>query len=187
MREVQPIRDVEKIEEIKNYLRRKSYRNYFLFEMGINVGLRIGDLLKLKVKDVAGKTHIIIREEKTKNVKGKGEKKFKINDALRLEIKEYTKGMSSNDYLFPSRTGQGSKPISRIMAYYILKDAANHVGFEEMGTHTLRKTFGYHFYKQYKDVALLQRMFNHSSPSITLRYIGISQDEMDRAIDGFNL
>ncbi|GKS12930.1 hypothetical protein YDYSY3_39300 [Paenibacillus chitinolyticus] len=57
----------------------------------------------------------------------------------------------------------------------------------EIGTHTLRKTFGYHFYKRYKDVALLQQIFNHSAPSITLRYIGINQDIMDQAINGFHL
>nr|WP_231690017.1 tyrosine-type recombinase/integrase [Cytobacillus solani] len=56
-----------------------------------------------------------------------------------------------------------------------------------MGTHTLRKTFGYHFYQKYKDVAVLQQIFNHSSPAVTMRYIGINQDIMDEAVDGFSL
>jgi len=51
----------------------------------------------------------------------------------------------------------------------------------------LRKTFGYHFYQQTKDVALLQELFNHSSPSVTLRYIGINQDKIDQAYDNFSL
>jgi site-specific recombinase XerD len=61
------------------------------------------------------------------------------------------------------------------------------VGQEEIGTHTLRKTFGYHFYKKTKHVAMLQDIFNHSAPIVTKRYIGISQDEIDQAIDEFSL
>jgi integrase len=58
---------------------------------------------------------------------------------------------------------------------------------DEIGTHTLRKTFGYHFYQQTKDVAMLQEIFNHSSPAITLKYIGVNQDSMDRAMTKFKI
>ncbi|WP_082446722.1 tyrosine-type recombinase/integrase [Cytobacillus solani] len=61
------------------------------------------------------------------------------------------------------------------------------VGLEEIGTHTLRKTFGYYFYKQYKDVAALQEIFNHSSPAVAVRYIGITQDIIDEKVYGFSL
>ncbi|WP_436242946.1 tyrosine-type recombinase/integrase [Paenibacillus sp. LjRoot56] len=56
-----------------------------------------------------------------------------------------------------------------------------------MGTHTLRKTFGYFAYKAGTDIVLLQQIFNHSSPSVTLRYIGILQDDMDNVIINLNL
>lgn len=95
--------------------------------------------------------------------------------------------MQDYDYLFPSRKGSGAKPINRIQAYKILNDAANQARLSEMGTHTLRKTFGYHLYQETKDVALLQNIFNHSAPSVTLRYIGINQDIIDQAIDDFSL
>lgn len=49
------------------------------------------------------------------------------------------------------------------------------------------KLFGYHFYKKTKDVAMLQKLFNHSSPSTTLRYIGIEQDEIDEAYEDFEI
>lgn len=65
--------------------------------------------------------------------------------------------------------------------------AAKEVGLTEIGTHTLRKTFGYHFYQQYKDVAVLQQIFNHSSPAVTMRYIGITQDIIDEKVDNFTL
>jgi len=68
-----------------------------------------------------------------------------------------------------------------------LKKAAEKLGIEKVGTHTLRKTFGYHHYQRNKDVAILQKLFNHSSPSITLEYIGISQDEQDQSMKDFYL
>ena len=56
-----------------------------------------------------------------------------------------------------------------------------------IGTHSLRKTFGYHHYKQFKDIVILQKIFNHSSSDITLRYIGIDQDKIDESYRNFIL
>jgi integrase len=177
---VQPIRNKTKIEEIKRILKTESERDYFLFVMGINCGLRISDMLELKVSDVRGQQYIKLKEGKTDKFK-----RFRINASLQQEVNEYTDGMDDGDYLFPSR--KGDKPISRVQAYRILNNVASKVGLEEIGTHTLRKTFGYHFYKKTHDVAMLQEIFNHSAPSVTKRYIGISQDEIDQAIDDFSL
>ncbi|CAF1747999.1 Tyrosine recombinase XerD [Bacillus subtilis] len=58
---------------------------------------------------------------------------------------------------------------------------------DDIGTHTLRKTFGYHFYKQTKDVAMLQEIFNHSDQRTTLRYIRINQDAMNNAMKKFKI
>ena len=78
--------------------------------------------------------------------------------------------------------------LDRFGAYCILKTAAEEIGWQgHIGTHTLRKTFGYHHYKKFKDVAMLQKIFNHSSPVITLRYIGIDQDIIDRSYNNFVL
>lgn len=177
---VQPIRDPEIIGDIKKHLREENERNYMLFVTGINSGLRISDILPLKVKD-AKKSHFSLRETKT----GK-QKRIQITPALRRELKYYLEGKDDGEYLFKSREGR-NKPIGRSMAYKILRKAAEHFGLEEIGTHTLRKTFGYHFYNQTKDVAMLQEIFNHSSPQITLRYIGVNQDSMDKAMSKFKI
>ena len=179
MNEVQPIRDKEIIAKFKNKLLKKSYRDYMLFVVGINTGLRISDILPLRVKDVVGK-HIIIKEKKTNK-----NKRLWINNTLRTELDKYIADMDDDDLLFPSR--KGDKPISRIQAYRILNDVAEELGVPEIGTHTLRKTFGYWHYKQFKDVALLQEIFNHSAPSVTLRYIGINADLMDESMKNFGL
>ncbi|SFC52749.1 site-specific integrase [Bacillus sp. UNCCL81] len=175
---VQPIRDIEKIELIKEFLKAENDRNYMIFLMGIYTGLRISDILNLRVSDVTG-IHIIIREQKTRKKKW-----VRINPELRRELNTFVLGKKSKEYLFKSRQGK-NRPITRSMAYRILRKAAIKFKLKDIGTHTLRKTFGYHFYKQTKDIALLQKLFNHSKPEITLRYIGVDQDILDKAMINF--
>lgn len=181
MNSVNPIRDQEKIEQMKKILREQSFRNYFLFVAGINIGIRVGDLLRLKVEDVRERSHIVIREQKT----GK-EKKFKINENLQREIDCYVRGRDDDEFLFLSRQG-GKRPLTRVSAWRILNSAAREVGLEGIGTHTMRKTFGFHYYRMSKDIAMLQKIFNHSSPAVTLRYIGITQDAIDESLEKFSL
>lgn len=181
MKYVQPIRDMEKVYEMKNELLKTGYRNYMIFNMGINTGLRISDLLNLKVEDVKNKTHIILKEQKTGKVK-----RILVNGNLKMDIDKYIYKMRDTEYLFQSQKGENT-PITRVQAYRILNSVAEKVGVAEIGTHTMRKTFGYFHYKQYKDVAILQDIFNHSSPSITLRYIGINDDIKDKTIENFYL
>jgi integrase len=171
MKEVQPIRSLEQIQDMKNRLALNGKRDELLFAMGINTGLRISDLLPLKVVDVKRKREYILKERKTKKTK-----RIMLH-AVYNDIEEYAKFKTDNEYLFASRRGD-NKPITRVQAYRILNTAARDVGLKEVGTHTLRKTFGYHFYRKNQNIAMLQQLFNHSSPAITLRYIGITQDEI---------
>lgn len=172
---VEPIRDLEKIETIHRELYEDNPRNALLFSFGIYTGLRISDVLKFKVKDVLT-TFYNIREKKTKK-----QKVYEFNRYLRREIEEFIKSKDENEYLFKSRSGK-NQPITRQRAYQILKKACSQNGIYNVGTHTLRKTFGYHMYKKTKDVALLMEIFNHSSPDITLRYIGINQEIGNKTI-----
>lgn len=185
---VEPIRDRKKIEAIKKLLRGSNLRDYVLFTLGINSGLRVSDLLLLQVSDVRDekgkvKDRVSIREKKT----GKS-KTFPFSDTVVKALKEY---IGENDFtagsaLFSSRKGGG--PITRQQAYRILNDAARAVGIKDkIGTHTLRKTFGYHAYTAGVDVTRIQALLNHSSPRETLRYIGITQDELDDVYLNLNL
>lgn len=180
-KDVQPIRSLEEIQRMKDSLLRYcSYRDYFLFVFGINVGLRISDILPLKVEDIRGKTHIRIKEQKT----GKFRTIY-VNEYLREEIDKYTKSMKPNDFLFPSR--KGTSYITPTQAYRTLQKGAEMADIENVGCRTLRKTFGYHHYKRHKDIAVLQEIFSHSSPSITKRYIGITRDEIENTLKEFSL
>ncbi|MEK4187202.1 MULTISPECIES: site-specific integrase [unclassified Paenibacillus] len=178
---VQPIRDQETIDEIKEFLKGQSDRNHLMFVFGINTGLRIQDILKLRVRDVSGE-QIVMTEMKTKK-----RKFIQLNPTLKREIKKYTADMDKDDYLFPSRQGGKNKPIKRDMAYKVMRKAADEFGLVDIGTHTLRKTFGYHMYQKTKDITLVQNLLNHSDKSITMRYIGMDQDMMNNAMNRFGL
>lgn len=180
MRYVEPIRDEEQLEEFKEYLKERSERDYVLFLTGINTGFRVSDILNLRVKDVKG-THIRVIEMKT----GKP-KRVIISPELKRALKDFIAGRKDREYLFISnkRTKSGKqKPITRVRVYQIFNEAAQAIGLRDnIGTHTMRKTFGYHFYKKYGDVASLQKLFNHASQDITLMYIGVEQDDIDKKV-----
>lgn len=185
---VQPIREKKQIDSMKKILRAVNLRNYCLFVVGINSGLRISDLLKLRIHDVMDsngriRDRISIRETKT----GKS-KSFPIGDTSRMAILEYlnTRTYTRDDPLFLSR--KGGQALKRQQAYKIINDAARAVGIEDrIGCHTMRKSFGYHAHQSGVSLAVLQKLFNHSSPSVTLAYIGITQDELDDVYLNLNL
>lgn len=171
---VEPIRDKEKVKEIYNYLSNKNKRDALLFYFGVYSGLRISDILKFKVKDCYKKGYNI-RETKTNK-----QKIVDWNPYLARALRDYISDKDPEEYLFKSR--QCNKSITRQRAYQIIKKACNECKVYNVGTHTLRKTFGYHTYLITKDVAMLMDIFNHSSADITLRYIGISQEKNNQTI-----
>lgn len=183
---VEPIRERKKIEAMKKLLKGSNLRDYVLFTLGINSGLRVSDLLQLRVAEVIdekGKVRdrITVREKKTGKTKT-----FPFSDTVIKALHEYLPSLSIDSVLFPSR--KGGTPISRQQAYRILNDAAKAIGIKDkIGTHTLRKTFGYHAYLSGVDVTRIQALLNHSSPRETLRYIGITQDELDDVYLNLNL
>lgn len=186
MNTVQPIRDREKLEEMKEELKKRGTRDYLMFLTGINSGMRVSDIVKLNYNNVRNqdgtmKQYITVIETKTKKLK-----KFPLCNDLLVEMEKYTRNMTQGEYLFKSRKGD-NRPITTTQAYRIIKECGEKVGLTEIGTHTMRKTFGYFHYQQFHDVALLQTIFNHSSPSITLIYIGINQENIDKTYMSFSI
>jgi integrase len=176
MKVVEPIRDIDIVLDIADYLKIRSERDYVLFMFGIYTGLRICDILKLRIRDVRDKDYISITQQKTdKN------SRILIHDELKNIIKKYIKDKNDFEYLFSSRKGKNS-PIRREQAYRILKEAANAFGLDCIGCHTLRKTFGYFLYKETNDIVAIKELFNHSDIGVTLRYIGMNQDKKDNVV-----
>ena len=174
---VQPIRNMKDIKKIKRRLK-DNPRDLLLFTIGINNGLRISDLLRLKVEDVKdleiGET-LEIKEGKTgkKNV-------LMINGEVKKVLKRYIQEMSQKDedFLFKSKKGENN-PIGKSYVNQMMKEWTK--GMKgNFGTHTLRKTFGFIQRKEFGvGFDILCKRFGHSNPSITMRYLGIEDKEVN--------
>ena len=179
METVQPIKDKALVQRLYESLKRYSDRDALLFLTGINTGFRISDILRIKVKNVmaAGEItqYLFIKESKTRKAANRI-----INPSFAKELKEYIEMffLEPDDYLF-FRQIDPTNHITRQYAWARLKKGAYKVGINNFGTHTMRKTFGYYAYQQTKNIALVMRLLNHKSPHVTLRYIGVDQQEQD--------
>lgn len=174
---VQPIKSKKEVHQLLEALgmtKEFGLRNQVLFKIGVTTGLRCSDLVKLKVEQVRGKSSIKIREGKTKK-----ERTVYLNQVM-ADIADYLETLPpGTEYMFQSRKGG---PISVTQAYRIIISAGDLIGNHSVGTHTMRKTFGYTYYQATKDVATLMEIFNHSSQKTTLRYIGITEETIENSI-----
>lgn len=178
MIDVQPLKTKKEVNDLIDALgmTQNGLRDQLLFKLGITTGLRCGDLVALTVEQVNGKSNFKIREGKTKK-----ERTVYLNNVM-AEIADYIEQLPEGTvYLFPSR--KGDSHISTTQAYRIITKAGDLIGKKSIiGTHTMRKTFGYTYYQATKDVATLMEIFNHSSQKTTLRYIGITEESIENSI-----
>ena len=192
MRIVEPIRSESQIKMIRgNLYRQNNPRDFLLFVFGINSGLRIGDLLSLKLGDVKDrqgnlKDDLDIREQKT----GKTRKVF-FNKQIKEAINYYLKKTDIFDldrYLFTNEKSKKNRPITRVRAYQLINKWCQDVGITySVGGHSLRKSYGYHLRKQGVSIEQISSLLNHQNIKVTFRYIGISQDEDRAVIKGFGI
>lgn len=199
MGKVEPIRKMADVYRIEDTLFKlgtpRGDRMFLLFEVGIFLGLRIGDMLKLRVGDIRGKDTYTFVPEKTDERRHKDGTPYKnyrpkkltitIPAELRKVVGEMCRDRSDDELLFPSTHQRKSgRPMSRQTARRMMAEIGKLAGLDyRVGCHTLRKTFGYQIYRQHHDVAWLQTWFQHSSPSVTLIYIGIADDEKKAVTD----
>lgn len=194
MRVVQPIRDLDVLDKCFEIARKhdKTKRNdevcwELILLVGFNTSLRVSDFRRFKVGDLRGKDYAQIDAKKT----GK-EARILINPQARREINKLLSGRRSDEFIFQSRIHDRDthkrKPITRQRCYQIINEIAKEAGIEErIGCHTLRKTFGYHYYKMTGDVVSLQRILCHSYQRETLVYIGVIQENIDESLRKFTM
>ena len=189
---VEPIRSENRISQIRgNLLRQDNPRDYLMFVFGINSGLRIGDILSLRLGDVKDdegsiKDHLDIREQKTKKTR-----RVHFNKQIKQAIDYYIKKADAFDldrYLFTNEKSKENRPITRIRAYQLINKWCRDVGIShKVGGHTLRKTFGYHLRMQGVSIERISSLLNHQNIKVTFRYIGINDDENKETINGFGI
>ena len=181
----QPIREKEELRKFMEYYQNVHpiSRNYALIIFGLHTALRISDILHLRWIDVYDfeqnvyHDHLFIQEKKTKKTTVIA-LNVHVKNAL-TQLKNERADATITDYIFTKNTDY-TTPLSRSQAFRIVKRAAEESLHEEhISCHSLRKTFGYHAWKQGTPPALLMDIYNHSSYRITKKYLGIEQDERD--------
>lgn len=174
---VKPIKNKEVVRNIINALKEENERNAIMFGLGVYCGLRISDILNLKVKDVKKKWNIRIKQQKTSKYID-----IVINRELKKMIDNYTENMKDTDYLIKSRKGK-NKAISEVQAYRVMKEIEREFKLENTGCHSTRKTFAYHLYlDNKKDIGLVQKALGHKTSATTLTYIDMDKEAVNKAV-----
>lgn len=185
MSTTEPIKSRKDLNRFKEYYEKvhPDSRNSLLMTIGLNTALRIGDILELRWGDVYDyerkriRKHIRVQEQKTGKLNI-----IAVNYAIKTKLEEFRREnpqMEAADFLFQSKKNKGMA-LSRFQAFRIIREAAEHAGIEgHISCHSLRKTFGYHAWKQGVPPVMLMNIFNHSSYQITIRYLCIEQDDKD--------
>ncbi|MBA7564000.1 site-specific integrase [Candidatus Atribacteria bacterium 1244-E10-H5-B2] len=183
MNVVEPIRDPKKILAIKRNLKEEgNARNYLLFVAGVNLALRISDLLSLRVKDIIDKQGNIKEFIHLKERKTKRQVKIKLNDTVKEALNYFLDKARITDpeqYLFKSE--RGNRALDRVRSWGLIQKWIKEVGLEgeRYGTHTLRKTWGYQARMQGVSIEKINEKLGHKSVIVTKRYIGINQEEIN--------
>ena len=192
---VEPIRDRKKLAQIKNLLRGQSrYRDLLLFVVGINTALRISDLLHLCVEHFLDEHKQIKKRFWIKEQKRSKRHEIVINNSIREVLEEYLAAYPAisddpaNFVFFNTKVNSYTEPIKRGQSWKFVKSICKDVGpIGNYGTHSLRKTWGYHARIQGVDLALIMDKLNHESIAYTKRYLGITDDELEAVAQRLNL
>lgn len=179
--------------KIRNYFfRKEKFVILALINVGINVALRISDLGNLKFEDITKEWKVKIKEKKTGKYKYIKLNAICKNNINQLKVIYNDRGILPTGYIFKSLNSEYLKKgidkslnTSSVSKYFVKARIDLKIPYA-IGTHSLRKTWGYNVYRRTKDIAPIMKVLNHSSASQTLKYIGIDQEEIDSIYDKFN-
>lgn len=160
-----PIKNKAEIDSIKDlYKKKHQISELLLFTLAVNTGMDLIDLLNLKVKDVKDKLYLSIGKNKT----------IPLNDETRALIKQRTNGHKLKEFLFSNSNGD---KLHRTTVFYAFKNVCSELGLsDKYSIASWRKTFAYHHYKKYKDLAYLMWLFNQTTVKVALKFIDIDEN-----------
>lgn len=192
---VYPIKKHEQIVAMGEWLEKNCDPKYRLaFQVGINVGLRINELLSLRWRDVTNpdlsykisddlQVYDGINVYQSKQHK---EREIYLTPACIEAFDWYRRvtgyRINRNDFIFPHTKNIRSRPMDESAFSKKLKLAAKAADVtQNIATHSLRKTFGYRLREEGADIALISNVLGHSNTAVTMRYIGITGEEIKKA------
>ena len=163
---------------------RYAVRNLSLFMLGVSTGGCISELLSLQIGDVwqnrravsdlLFKRSVVKGSEVSRAVPVNSDGSHAISELIAWHRETYHT-THKNRPLFPSRNGQGDKPMSRRAAHNVLKSAFQVAGLNgHLATHSLRKSFAQRLYDRTGDIFAVQEMLGHKSVATTQRYLGVN-------------
>ncbi len=173
MKWVSPIKDEKKLQAFCDELGKIDEKYLIMFMVGIGTGLQLQEILRLRVGDVRQKDYFR-SEIGTRDVR----RDFHIPWELRQTLDRFTEGKDPGNYLIYGHGTRMDQPLSREQAYRVLKEAGRRAGIEDVGATTMRKTFAWRYYQKTGDIYYLQDLMNHTSPSVTYRYIGVTPSNL---------
>lgn len=183
MNEVQAAKTTQQIDRIEHLLAERGQVYADVWRVGLNLALRISDLLSIKFSDVEGERLELV-EQKT------GKRRIiKINTAARAVITRRKADNPQHVWLFQSDANRSKslvKPLSREVVARVFKQVGEGRSVSlHLGTHSMRKTRGWIMYSKGVPLEKIAKTLNHSSPAVTMRYIGLEQADIDAGYDEF--
>ena len=188
---LQPIRDIDQVHDITVTLSKlkseHGRRMFLLWMVGIHLGLRISDIVDLKVGDLRDAKTYTYLPKKQAHKRGARKITIPVPKPLRDAVRARCADRGDGDWLLKSRKrtrGGNENHITRQAARLDMREIGRICRVEQrIGCHTMRKTFGYHYYQRTHDIAILQEWFYHSSPATTLIYIGVTLENFEKMVD----
>ncbi len=189
MAATEPIRNKKQLKELADYfLQKGQFRNYTMVIMGTYTALRISDLLRMKWSDVYDEergvfqNHVTIMEQKTGKTKT-----IALNPQILGALRQLYPHRKC-EFIFANNR-KNAKAISRVQAWRIIHAAVAAIGIAgRIACHSLRKTWGYHAWTSGSvSPVIIMEVYNHSDYKITKRYLGVTQDDLDKAYLGMEL
>ena len=178
MKTTEPIRNKHQVRELAMYyLKRGEIRNHVLIVMGVHTALRISDLLRIRWDDVYDFEKKRVRDSVSITEKKTGKTKIvALSKNIKTALNLFSFAAKPGTFIIENKRTR--KAISRIQAYRLIRAAAEALGFSfRVSCHSLRKTFGYHAWKDGVSPVVIMDIYNHTSLAVTQRYLGVSQDD----------
>jgi integrase len=183
MNEVEAVKSVDDIKFISSLLNKHGGEIYSdIWSFGINTALRISDLLSIRMETLTSNT-LTLKEAKTGKTRV-----ITLNGPAQEVIRRRQQSYPSDVYLFQAKANRAAaeKPVDRSTVARKFKEIGEIVKIP-LGTHSMRKTRGYQMYRAGVQIEKICKVLNHSTPSMTLRYIGIEKQDIQDTYTDFEL